>query len=316
VNGAPEPQTAAAVMMIRPAAFSRNEATRPSNRFQTGDADAAQTAPAAVAEFDGLAATLARHGVDVRVFPGRTTSILPDEVYPNNWVSTHADGTAVLYPMMAWNRRPERRVDILDELQQRGDGYRIDRIIDLTKLENEGAFLEGTGSLVLDRMNRVGYACLSPRTHTRALREFARRLDYSIVVFEAKDRNGFPIYHTNVMLALGERFAAVCLAAIPKIEQRYRVLRRLEKSNRTVIELSLAQLHAFAGNLIELRGAAGSVIALSRRAFESLDPAQRDALSACGTIATAGIDTIETHGGGSVRCMLAEIFLPKKYQPL
>ena len=236
MGGAPEPQTAAAVLMIRPAAFSRNDATRPSNRFQVGEADAAKTGPAAVAEFDGLAAMLARHGVDVRVFAGRTTSVLPDEVFPNNWLSTHADGTAVLYPMMAWNRRPERRRDVLDELQQHGDGYRIDRIVDLTALENEGVFLEGTGSLVLDRANRVGYACHSPRTHTRALREFARRLDYDIIVFDAKDRDGFPIYHTNVMLSLGERFAAVCLEAIPAIEQRYRILRRLEKSDRTVIE--------------------------------------------------------------------------------
>jgi hypothetical protein len=309
-----EPQTAAAVAMIRPAAFSRNEVTRPSNRFQSAEAapEAAQTAEAALTEFDALAELLARHGVEVRIFSGRSTQVLPDEVFPNNWISTHADGTVVLYPLMAWNRRPERRRDVLDELQQHGEGFRIERIIDLTKLEDAGHFLEGTGSLVLDRANRVGFACLSPRTHVEALREFARQLEYGIVTFEAGDRDGHALYHTNVMLSLGERFAVVCLTAIRDIEERYRVLSRLEKSSREVIELSFPQLHSFAGNLIELKGKDGNVIVLSTRAAASLKDSQREALGRHGTVVTANIDTIETYGGGSVRCMLAEVFLPRK----
>jgi hypothetical protein len=305
-------QTASAVMMIRPAAFGPNDATRPSNRFQVGNSGEPETAAAGLNEFDGLVAKLEQHGIDVRVFPGRAASILPDEVFPNNWVSTHADGTAVLYPLMAWNRRPERRVDVLDDLQQHNDGYRIDRIINLAALEKIGTFLEGTGSLVLDRVNRIAYACLSPRTHPQGLREFSKRLDYDVVAFEASDRNGYPVFHTNVMMSLGERFAVVCLDAIPDVQTRYRVLRRLEMGNRTVIELNVAQLHAFAGNLLELKGKTGGVIALSQRAFDSLDAGQQEALSSYGTVATAAVDTIETYGGGSVRCMLTEIFLPKK----
>jgi len=311
---APEPQTARAVVMIRPAAFGRNDVTRPSNRFQSADPDpdAARTAEAAAAEFDALAAELTQHGVEVHAFPGRATASLPDEVFPNNWISTHGDGTVVLYPLMAWNRRPERRRDVLDELQQRGGGFRIERVIDLTHLEQDNRFLEGTGSVVLDRPNHVGFACLSPRSHPDALREFARRLHYGIVTFEASDRDGHAIYHTNVMLSLGERFAVVCLAAIREVQERYRVLSRLERSNREVIEISLEQLHAFAGNLIELKGAAGGVIALSARAAASLTDAQREALGRHGALAAVPIDTIETFGGGSVRCMLAEVFLPKK----
>lgn len=300
--------------MIRPAAFRRNDVTRPSNRFQTAadDGDAAQTAAAAAAEFEALAAALERHGVEIDVFDGRTGSALPDEIFPNNWISTHADGTVVLYPLMAWNRRPERRRDVIDELQLRGDGFRVERVVDLTALEKRGHFLEGTGSLVLDRPNRVGFACLSPRTHTEALREFARKLEYGIVTFDAVDRDGHPIYHTNVMMSVGTRFAVVCLAAIRDVEQRLRVLRRLEKSEREVVELALDQMHAFAGNLLELQGSSGAVIALSRRAADALDETQRETLGRHGTLVTASVDTIETYGGGSVRCMLAEIFLPRK----
>jgi len=300
--------------MIRPAAFGANDVTRPSNRFQSagpGD-DPAEVARIAVAEFDALAARLKLAGITVHAFAGRTTSTLPDEVFPNNWISTHADGTVVLYPLMAWNRRPERRRDVVDELQQHASGYRIERLIDLSDLEQRGLFLEGTGSLVLDRVNRVGYACLSPRTHVEALKTFAERLGYGIVTVAARDRNGHAIYHTNVMLSIGERFAVVCLAAIEEIEQRYRILRRLEMSGREVIEITLDQMHAFAGNLLELNGSKGSVIVLSERAAAALSETQRAALGRHGTLVRSRIDTIEARGGGSVRCMLAEIFLPGK----
>lgn len=313
-NTTEEPQTAHAVMMIRPASFSGNDVTRPSNRFQTArpGGDAGAIGRAAASEFDAVAVKLKATGVAVHPFPGRTTSVLPDEVFPNNWISTHADGTVVLYPLMAWNRRPERRRDIVDKLQQRADGYRIERIVDLSDLERKGHFLEGTGSLVLDRPNRVGYACLSPRTHVAALREFAQRVGYGIVTVDARDRKGHTIYHTNVMMSIGKSFAVVCLSAIGEIEQRYRILRRLEMSGREVIELTLDQLHSFAGNLLELDAPDGGIIALSTRAAASLTDVQREALSRHGKLVAVNVDTIEAHGGGSVRCMLAEIFLPKK----
>ena len=300
--------------MVRPAAFSRNDVTRPSNRFQSADAvaDPEQLAKTALLEFDHLATRLKRNEIDVQMFPGRTTAVLPDEVFPNNWLTTHANGTVVLYPLMAWNRRPERRRDIIDELQQRSEGYRIEQIVDLSNLEEAGQFLEGTGSLVLDRANRIGYACLSPRTHVEALKEFAKRLDYGIVAFDAHDRDGQPIYHTNVMMSLGERFGVVCLEAIAETEERFRVLKRLELTGRQVIEITFDQMHAFAGNLLELKSPKGNIIVLSTRAAKSLTRPQKDALRRHGKLVTSSLNAIETFGGGSVRCLLAEIFLEKK----
>jgi hypothetical protein len=300
--------------MVRPAAFGRNDVTRPSNKFQSdriGD-DPERVAADAVAEFDGFVAALERHGVEVHLFAGRTTSTLPDEVFPNNWITTHPDGTAVLYPMMAWNRRQERRRDILEQLQQQRHGFRIDRLIDLSPLEERGSFLEGTGSLVLDHRNRLAYACLSPRTHIDALREFARRVDYDVVTFKACDPDGHAIYHTNVMMSLGEKFALVCLDAIPAVDERFRVLTRLERSGREVIEIGSDQLRAFVGNLLQLKAGRSKIIVLSRQAHAGLTEPQREALARHGELVAADIGTIEAAGGGSVRCMLAELFLPRK----
>jgi hypothetical protein len=310
----PERQTASAVLMVRPAAFSRNEVTRPSNRFQSAEAapDPDQLVKTALLEFDHLVTRLKRNEIDVQVFSGRTTKTLPDEVFPNNWLTTHANGTVVLYPLMAWNRRPERRRDILDELQQRSDGYRIEQIIDLSNLEGAGHFLEGSGSVVLDRANRIGYACLSPRTHVEALKEFARHLDYGIVTFDARDRDGHTIYHTNVMMSLGERFGVVCLDAITETEERFRVLRRLELTGRDVVQITLDQMHSFAANLLELKSPKGNLIVLSTRAAKALTRAQKDVLRRHAKLVTSSLNAIETFGGGSVRCVLAEIFLDKK----
>jgi hypothetical protein len=310
----PEPQSASAVLMVRPAAFSRNEVTRPSNHFQSAEAaaDPEQLVKTAILEFDHLVTRLKRYEIDVQVFDGRTTKALPDEVFANNWITTHANGTVVLYPLMAWNRRPERRRDILDELQQRSDGYRIEQIIDLSNLEHTGHFIEGTGSVVLDRANRIGYACLSPRTHVEALKEFARRLDYGIVTFDARDRDGHMIYHTNVMMSLGERFGVVCLEAITETEERFRILRRLEMTGRDVIQITLDQMHAFAANLLELKSPKGNIIVLSTRAAKALTRPQKDVLRRHAKLVTSSLNAIETFGGGSVRCVLAEIFLEKK----
>ena len=304
-----ERQTAAAVLMVRPEQFGSNAETAGSNFFQRAAHAASDAAQRARHEFDALALALASAGVRVHQFAGQRGAGLPDEVFPNNWLSLHADGTAVLYPMLAPSRRRERRRDLLDALVD-SCGYRIDRIVDLTHLEARGEYLEGTGSVVLDRAARVAYASLSPRTHVTALEEFARALRYEVVPFSAFDAAGRPIYHTNVMLSVGTRFAALCTAAIADAGERRSVVARLEASGREVIDLSQAELESFACNLLELAGATGPVIALSAAALRSLAPTTRDAVERHGRLVTADIPTIELLGGGSVRCMLAEVALP------
>ncbi|MEQ1579818.1 MAG: arginine deiminase-related protein [Steroidobacteraceae bacterium] len=309
---ASDEQVAHHVLMIRPANFSANAETAASNRFQNLEAGAESLDPqvAAVAEFDGLVRALRAKGVRVFVFDDLTEPVTPDALFPNNWVSFHADGTAVLYPMLAPNRRLERRPDILEALS-REHGFRLDRVIDLTHGEQQGRFLEGTGSLVLDRRHRVAYACLSPRTDADMLAEFALKLDYEAFPFSAVDANGFPIYHTNVMLSVGERFAAVCTEAIVQPDRR-RVLDKLQSTGHEVIELTRAQMERFAGNLLELQGAGQErIAALSAAAFASLHDAQKQAFAGLGiTFAVAPLPTIERLGGGSARCMIAEIQLP------
>lgn len=307
--GAEEPQTAAAVLMIRPAHFGSNAETASSNFFQGSAAPSADVNVAAQREFDALARALATAGVRVHEYAGRADAALPDEVFPNNWLSLHADGSAVLYPMLTPNRRRERRPELIAELRD-AHGYRIERVVDLTDLETRGEYLEGTGSLVLDRPRRIAYACVSPRTTPGALAVFGRELGYRIAAFHAVDRAGRPIYHTNVMFALGTRFAALCLRAIGEPREQATMQGHLAESGHDIIELDFAQLESFAGNLLELRGAHGPVIALSATALAALDGPQRRTLERHGELVPAAIGTIESVGGGSVRCMLAEIALP------
>lgn len=299
--------------MIRPVRFVANDQTAASNHFQVLDdkADPAAVQLAAVAEFDGLVAALRQAGVTVHVFDDTPLPHTPDAIFPNNWVSFHADGSTVLYPMLAENRRAERRLEVLAALNSK-HGFRIARTIDLTHREVEGKFLEGTGSLVLDRVNRIAYACLSPRTDMDVLGEFAQRLDYEIVVFDVVDSAGLPIYHTNVLMSVGTRFAAVCVECIEPV-RRDAVVRTLRHTGHEVIELTYAQMAAFAGNMLELKTPSGFVVAMSEAARSSLTQAQRHQIEAAsGPIVAAAIPTIESHGGGSVRCMLAEIHLPVK----
>jgi len=305
---------AQAVLMIRPSAFGRNEVTRRTNAFQSADADIDRRATIARAqlEFDRCVTILRRSGIEVQAFAGRTTTDLPDEVFPNNWISTHPDGTVVIYPMMAWNRRQERRRDVLEQLQRKAYGFRVSRVIDLTHLERSNRFLEGTGSLILDHGNRLAYACLSPRTHLDALREFGRATEYGIIVFDARDGAGQPIYHTNVMMSLGEGFAVACVESIRRADDRLRLLTRLERSGREVIELRREQLKSFCGNVIQLRAGDKCIILMSASARAAFDDTQLESLSRHGQIVTVNVDTIEKYGGGSIRCMLAELFLPRK----
>jgi len=307
-----EPQTAGAVLMVRPAHFGSNAETAASNFFQHLAPASSDAALRAQREFDSLALALAGAGVRVHQFAGQRGAVLPDEVFPNNWLSLHADGTAVLYPMLAPSRRLERRRDILDALVS-SCGYRIDQVIDLTRLETRGEYLEGTGSVVLDRAKRVAYACLSPRTHLNALAELARALQYEVVTFAAVDAAGRAIYHTNVMLSLGARFAALCTAAIADAAERRSVVARLEASGREVVDLSRAELEGFACNLLELAGTSGPIIAMSAAALRALAAPTRAALERYGRLVAADVGTIERLGGGSVRCMLAEVALPLQF---
>jgi hypothetical protein len=311
-HSARESQTSSAVLMVRPRHFGSNAETAASNFFQRPTSGTRAVAAQAQREFDGLAVALAAAGVRVHQFDGHRHAALPDEVFPNNWLTTHADGTAVLYPLLAANRRAERRKDILAAL---GEEYRIDRIVDLTPLEQRGEYLEGTGSLVLDRERHVAYACRSPRTTAGALAELVRTLDYEIVTFDAVDGASRPIYHTNVVLSLGTRFAALCTHAIAEDAPRRALCARLEGSGRELIDLRPVELESFAGNVLELAGSRGPVIALSTRALGSLLPATRQAFERHGALVTADIGTIEHVGGGSVRCMLAEVALPRRVSP-
>jgi hypothetical protein len=309
-----EEQSATDVLMIRPLQFAGNPQTADSNRFQqmAPHLSAAQVQAAAAREFEGLAEALRAAGVNVHAFDDTPESHTPDSIFPNNWVSFHADGSVVLYPMLAENRRQERRADLLEALSSR-HGFRVARVLDLTQHESGGKFLEGTGSLVLDRTHRIAYACVSPRTDLDVLGDFAQQLDYDIVAFEAVDANGAPIYHTNVLMCIGARFAAICPDCI-RADERAAVLDALRSTGHEIVELSMAQLAAFAGNMLELRSAhGGRVVAMSRTALDSLSAQQRATIERVGgPIVAAAIPTIETLGGGSVRCMLAEIHLPKK----
>lgn len=299
--------------MIRPARFESNPLTAGSNRFQgrtNSSPDEQQVA--AAGEFDVLAEELRAHGINVVVVDDTLEPHTPDSVFPNNWVSFHADGHVVLYPMEAENRRTERRMDVLEGLDAE-HGFRISEIIDLSSHEAQGHFLEGTGSMVLDRVNRIAYACLSSRTQHDPLGDFAQQMDYEVLAFDAVDRDGVPIYHTNVLMNVGEELAVICDEAITRDDQREAVLNSLRETDHEIVSLSYDQLDAFAGNMMELRSEDGTrLLAMSQQAYDSLDDDQLQTLRGNGAIVTAAINNIESSAGGSVRCMLAEIHLPRE----
>lgn len=306
-----EGQLASAVLMIRPVAFVSNPMTAASNRFQAEvGLSAAEQQSAAVAEFETLRDVLTTNGIRVVEIVDTLDPPKPDAVFPNNWVSFHADGRAVLYPMEAPNRRTERRGDILDALASTY-GFRVTEVIDLSHHEALGRYLEGTGSMVLDRVNRVAYACLSSRTHMDVLGEFAQRLDYEVVAFNAVDRSGSVIYHTNVLMNVGESLAVICDEAVADHEQRMAVLTALKNSGHELVLLTRMQMESFAGNMLQLRSSEGEpLIVMSAAARSSLSEDQRSTIEKHARIISADISRIEQSSGGSVRCMLAEIHLP------
>ena len=308
----PESQLASAVLMIRPARFESNPETAKSNRFQGKiELSPDEQQRAARDEFDALVAILRENGIEVVVVEDTADPHTPDSIFPNNWVSFHADGRVVLYPMEAQNRRTERRMDIIDSLASE-HGFQVTEVIDLSSYEKSAYYLEGTGSMVLDRVNRIAYACLSSRTTLNVLAEFAQRMEYEIVAFDAVGEDGVPIYHTNVLMNVGEAIAVICDVAIPDEEQRNAVLQRLRETGHEVVLLSYEQLEAFAGNMLELRTSTNErLIALSQQAYDALNGNQVLQLRANGHVVPANIRTIEKSAGGSVRCMLAELHLPR-----
>jgi hypothetical protein len=307
----PPAQCASAVLMIRPAAFSANPETAASNAFQSADPVTDPDREAALGEFDALSSALERAGVEVIVVPDEADPPRPDAVFPNNWLSLHHDGTAVLYPMLSPLRRRERRRDVLTALERRG--FRVRRILDLTGWESSDLFLEGTGSVVFDHRQRVAYACASPRTQARPLEQMAAELGYRPELFAATGPAGEAVYHTNVLMCVGEDFATLCCEAVTDPLQRRRLREELERGGRELIEIDRAQMSAFAGNMLALAtGDGGRVVAMSAAAWGSLRAGQRRSLERRGAIVTAAVPTLERFGGGSVRCTLAEIFLPRE----
>jgi len=309
-------QCADAVLMVRPRAFGYNPETAATNTFQrpqdlVNDAGAATQARA---EFERLAQALGSEGISVCAVDDTPQPAKPDAVFPNNWLSFHDDGTLVLYPMQSASRRLERRQDIIDAVVKRLN-FKVSHLIDLTHHERQGRFLEGTGSLVLDHIRRVAYACTSPRTHPQLVAEWARELEYQAVIFEATDRAGAPLYHTNVLMCIGERAVVIGSGAIAPSD-RDRVLAQLGASGREIIEIGPEQIEAFAGNMLELGTwdeALGDsrVLVMSDTARRSLKPELFAQLSGCtDAVLAVPIPTIEKLGGGSVRCMLAEVFRP------
>lgn len=302
-------QTTSHILMIRPVDFKFNEQTAGDNKFQVAS-EQSNVQQKALAEFDGFVDVLRENGVDVTVISDTLEPATPDSIFPNNWVSFHEDGSVFLYPMHSANRREERRKDIIEEL---GKTFEVGHLTDLSFFEQQHLFLEGTGSMVLDRVNKIAYACLSVRTDKEVLENFAMLSGYEVVAFQAVDENGFPIYHTNVMMCIGEKFAVVCLDSIKYTEDKIAVLESFKATNKTVIDISFEQMNHFAGNMLEVKNKDGeSLLVMSEQALKVLHGTQITALSAFSKIVTAPIYTIEQNGGGSARCMLAEIHLPLK----
>jgi hypothetical protein len=304
-------QSSSTVMMVRPRNFLSNPETAVSNAFQVKHGEDAADNRRAVAEFNGLVSALEGAGVEVLVIEDTDSPVKPDAIFPNNWVSFHADGRVVLYPMLAPNRRLERRPDVLEYLHE-DLGFDIREIFDLSDHEAREQYLEGTGSMVFDRVNRLAYACLSPRTHLQAAADFAQRMGYEMVLFEAVDAQGSAIYHTNVMLCIGSGLAVICADSIRDETVRAAVLQRLEETGHELVLISLEQMEAFAGNMLEVigRGGKGRLV-MSGRAHASLRADQLEIIKKYLEPLAVPVPYIEDCAGGSVRCMLAEVFVPR-----
>lgn len=291
--------------MVRPARFGFNEETAGNNYFQQKTAQE-EAAEKALKEFDAFVNLLRGNDVDVTVVQDTPEPWTPDSIFPNNWFSSHISGELVLYPMFAENRRQERKPDVLNFLRRKMNHTKI---IDLTSWEQKNEFLEGTGSMIFDREKRVAYACRSPRTSEKVLKDFCSKMNFDAVVFDSFDQNGNLIYHTNVMMEVGSQVAVVCLESIKDEKEREKVVTKLTETGKIIVDITLDQVNQFAGNMLELKSRNGSpLMIMSSSARNALTPEQEKTISTYTKIVSADISTIETNGGGSARCMIAEIF--------
>jgi hypothetical protein len=303
------------ILMVRPVAFRMNEQTAVNNYFQEDlQLENDKINKKAQEEFDAFVEKLQAVGVNVIVVDDDEKLDTPDSIFPNNWVTFHEDATAALYPLFAENRRRERRAEVFDKIEEAG--YVINNVVDYTSAEEEELFLESTGVLILDRVNEKAYCALSPRASEEVLIEFCEDFELTPVIFTAyQDVDGrrMPIYHTNVMMCLAENFAVICLDSIDDPKERKSVVKHLKSDGKEIIEISEAQMHHYAGNMLQVYGKDGKkYLVMSEAARQSLSPIQVAAIEKHCEILSSNLETIETCGGGSARCMMAEVFLPKK----
>lgn len=298
--------------MVRPARFGYNAETAANNYFQQLDSSPLETAHEAIKEFDAYVDLLRKNGVDVTVIQDTDEPPTPDSIFPNNWFTTHITGELIFYPMFAENRRQERKPGAKKAVEALPF---ITRTIDLTHFEEKNLFLEGTGSMTLDRVNKLVYCCSSKRSAVEVLDEFCKEMDYKPIYFDATDIKGQPIYHTNVMMAIATEYAVVCLESIRDEEQQMIVTDMLAETGHFIIPISLSQVEQFAGNMLEIANADGeSLLLMSAAAFRSLSKEQISIISKYSRILSPELGTIERIGGGSARCMVAELFYPEKEQ--
>jgi hypothetical protein len=295
------------VLMVRPANFGYNQETAANNAFQNKPVSFSEEK--ILEEFDAMVSVLRNHKIEVIVVQDTAKPIKPDAVFPNNWFSTHANGSILLYPMYAQNRRLERRIDIIEQLK---NDFEIQEVKDFSAYENHNKFMEGTGSIVFDHQAKMAYLCISERSDKQVFEEVCNYLAYKPFSFTATDKNNKLVYHTNVLMCVTDKLVIVCLEAIKDISERENLLEIIYKSNKIVVEISLDQMNAFAGNMLAVSNKEDSFLAMSASAYAVLTETQKQILSQYHRLLPIHIPTIETIGGGSVRCMLAEIYLPSK----
>ncbi|MDG1529522.1 MAG: arginine deiminase-related protein [Polaribacter sp.] len=308
-------QTTNTILMIRPVNFRMNEQTAVNNYYQQ---ELTNTLPATInakaqKEFDDFVIKLQKNGIEVVVVNDTETPSTPDSIFPNNWISFHENGDVGLYPMFAENRRLERREDVLEVLESKG--FVIENIVDYTEAEEEVVFLEGTGSMILDRESQKAYCAISPRADEELFIEFCEDFEFTPVVFVANqtlENQREAIYHTNVMMCVAEQFAIICLASIDDKKERKNVVKHLKENEKEVIDITEQQVNAFAGNMLQVKGIANErFLVMSSSAYHSLRKDQVQKIEKYNSIIHSSLETIETCGGGSARCMMAEVFLPK-----
>ena len=300
-------QTTSHILMIRPVNFGYNAETAVNNAFQVAGMDT-EAQKKALREFDDFVSVLRSNGVDVTVVQDTPEPHTPDSIFPNNWISFHNDGTVIFYPMYAANRRLERKQHVIDTVRSL---FEIKSQIDLSSYESKNIFLEGTGSMVLDRDNKIAYACLSPRTDKKVLEDFCKQTGFKPVSFRAVDSKGREIYHTNVMMCVADHYVVICLESIDDKTERENVTTAITGSGKEIIEISFDQMNHFAGNMLQVENVSGQkLLVMSSQAFRSLTKQQVDKLSSYNNIIHSPLVTIETNGGGSARCMMAEVHLP------